>query len=293
MSDVKRNLLIVGVVLLVCTHAILNAFALRVPVGGDTVIQSTGQAKSYTFDTIEGTLQNPAKVNVVARDEVKKQGPLVCPDGNCATQPQTKAAVVNNIDIFVGTDPQSKALLSWFNTDAALVGLKKKCNFHAYGNGNELYKQRYATYVPVASFPAILFTRHDGGHIYIANRDTLPSTPSELFGAMRDAYALSKKAVETPPKPVLPTLVSTVANLADIKLPDASTMDCPDGNCPTPPNANRKPLLPWRDGGSDLFPANTGGSDLVSGLFRATGYSLETILIVGLLVVVAIYVTRK
>jgi hypothetical protein len=278
------------------SHAWLTAFLVRVPL---SVVESNSQdVKSFSFDTIENGIASKRSVNAAARDEIKKQFPYCHPciaQVGSQPQPQPKPTPVpqvqvkqannSNLDLFVGSDAQSQQLLKWFNSDPDLLKLKSSVNFQAYGAGNSLYKTRYASIIPESLFPAIVFTRPDGGHIHLASKDQIPSTAKELFEDLKQSFRLMQSVYS--PSPAKQTTEAPV-----------SFPDCVDGNCPVPDPANRKPLFPnlrpspIPDG--NLFPADqTVNLSLIEGLFRRSGYSLETVfLIVAVIVAVVIYKLR-
>jgi hypothetical protein len=196
---------------------------------------------------------------------------------------QVKQANNANIDVFIGSDAQSQQLLKWFNSDPDLLKLKSGVNFQAYGAGNSLYKTRYASIIPESAFPAVVFTRHDGGHIHLASKDQIPATAKELYEDLKQSFRL----------------MQSLDNPTPAKQEQASSPDCPDGNCPLPVDpVNRKPLFPnlrpppTPDG--NLFPADQSVNlNLIEGLFRRSGYSFETVfLIVAIVVAVVVYKLR-
>ena len=293
MSDRIKLTLSLGIVLLAFSHAWLTAVLVRVPL----TIEGPHELKSFSFDTVESGIKSSKIVNAAARDELKKQSPICIPClaqvGN--QQPpkpspvpavQVKQANNANIDIFVGSDPQSQQLLKWFNSAPDLIRIKQGVNFQAYGAGNSLYKNRYASIIPESAFPAVVFTRPDGGHIHLASKDQIPATAKELYDDLKQSFKLMQSVYAPSPKqeaePVVP-----------------QNADCPDGNCPDP--VNRKPLFPnlrnpSPDSGGGLFPSEPSSGfniQAIEGLLRRSGYSLETVLVVVALVAfVVIYKMR-
>lgn len=298
MSDKTRISLSLGIVILAFSHAWLTAFLVRVPI---TAEGRERELKSFSFDTIESGLTNKKFINAAARDELKKDICIPCiaqvasypsqPKPQPLPQVQVKQANNANLDLFVGSDAQSQQLLKWFNSDPDLVKLKSSVNYQAYGAGNSLYKTRYASIIPEPLFPAIVFTRPDGGHIHLASRDQIPSTPRALYDDLKQSFRLMQSVYNPAPKQSLEEIASE---------PNA---DCPDGNCPLPNDqdqANRKPLFPLRnpnnpnDSGG-LFPDSGSGFDgnMIEVLLRRSGYSAETVLVILALVVgVVIYKLR-
>jgi len=293
-SDRVRVTISLGIVLLAFSHAWLTAFLVRVPLS--VVESNTQEAKSFSFDTIESGIASKRSVNAAARDEIKKQLPY-CPPciAQVGSQPkpqpkpspvpqvQVKQANNSNIDIFVGSDAQSQQLLKWFNSDPDLLKLKSGVNFQAYGAGNSLYKTRYASIIPESLFPAVVFTRPDGGHIHLASKDQIPSTAKELYEDLKQSFRLMQSVFSPTPA----------------KQEQASSPDCPDGNCPLPVDpVNRKPLFPnlrpspQPDG--NLFPVDqTASLNMIESFFRRSGYSTETVLlIVAVVAAVIVYKLR-
>lgn len=292
MSDRVKVTLSLGIFLLAFSHAWLTAFLVRVPITGDAPHQ---ELKSFSFDTLKSGVDSAKSVNAAARDELKKQDiclPCLAQIGSTQPKPvpqvQVKQANNANIDLFVGSDPQSQQLLKWFNGDPDLIKLKSGVNFQAYGSGNSLYKTRYASIIPESMFPAIVFTRPDGGHIHLASKDQIPTTAKELYEDLKQSFRLMQSVYTTTPAP---------KQEAD----QATNADCPDGNCPIPTDpANKKPLFPnlrnpVNPDGGGLFPVDSNSFDasMVEGFFRRSGYSMETVLvIVALIVGVVIYKLR-
>lgn len=292
MSDRIKIGLSLGIVLLAFSHAWLTAFLVRVPL---PIEAGATELKSFSFDTIESGIKSSRTVNAAARDELKKQTPICVPClaqiGNNQPQPkpapvpqvQIKQANNANIDIFVGSDAQSQQLLKWFNSNPDLLKLKSGVNFQAYGAGNSLYKTRYAAIIPESAFPAVVFTRQDGGHIHLASKDQIPATAKELYEDLKQSFRL----------------MQSLYNPTPVKQEQASSPDCPDGNCPLPADpVNRKPLFPnlrpqpSPDG--NLFPVDQVDSlNLIEGFFRRSGYSTEMVLlIVAVVAAVIIYKLR-
>jgi hypothetical protein len=122
----------------------------------------------------------------------------------------------------------------------------------------------------------VVFTRSDGGHIHLASKDQIPATAKELYEDLKQSFRLMQSTLSPTKQEASPML--------------SQSADCPDGKCPIVPpaldQANRKPLFPSLrnpinpDG--NLFPSDSGAVDLnlIEGLFRRSGYSLETVLFV-------------
>ena len=278
MSDRVKFGLSFGVIFLALAHAWLTAFLVRVPLPEESVFY---EQKSFSFDTLHSGIGKKTQVNAAARDEIKQQIPLCVP---CLAQVPIQAKPLpvgpkQNIDIFVGSDPQSQLLLSWFNTDPALVKLKSKVNFQAYAAGNLLYKSRYASQIPESQFPAIVFTRADGGHIHLASKGQIPDTPAALHSDLQASFEIYR---------------TTLAPQAESN----KDPNCPDGKCPVVPpvapdeSANRKPIFPLRNpvapDGDDLFPGSgMVNPNMIEGFFRRSPIDLTTIVLVVLVIAIA------
>lgn len=244
-------------------------------------LQSTAGPRSISFDSIEQSIANPNanRVNAIARDEIKKQLPTCLP---CAQlQPQIPVANAEqaktqakppskfyNLDLFVGGDQQSQALLAAFNSEP-LKSIAAKCNYQVYAPGDQLYKQRYSQWIPASQFPAIVMTRHDGGHVYIASKAEIPATAAAIRSAMQAATEASIEASKN------------AAELSKQTNSVESSPDCIDGNCKKPPFFDRTPRDP-----PSLFPLREPDpTQLIAGFFRSQGIGLES---VGLLVIVTV-----
>ena len=250
----------------------LHAFLLRAPL--PTVqYQSDSSPKSFSFDSIERNIANPpaTHVNAAARDEVKRQQPGLAEELKAQSKPVAK---FHNLDIFVNNDAQSKAILGFFNTYPALKNTAANCNYQVYGPGDELYKQRYSQWIPTSQFPAILLTRLDGGHIYIASKGEIPATAAGLHAALYSAEQTAIKAEQ------LAKQVNSVESSPD---------NCIDGNCKKPPFFNRD-----RNDESSLFPSvQPNPSDLVTSFLRSQGIGLESVALLVLAVVVIALIFKQ
>jgi hypothetical protein len=261
---------------------VLHAFIMRAPL--PTMQSQSIAPRSFSFDTIQQSIANPnaSQVNVTARDEAKRQVPSNCiPCAQLQLPVQTRSQLQTdqvktqaakppgkyyNIDVFVGSDQQSQALLNAFNSEP-LKSLAAKCNYQVYAPGDQLYKQRYSQWIPASQFPAIVMTRQDGGHVYIASQAEIPNTASGIQAAMRSATEASVKAEQ----------------LAKQANPVESSPDCVDGTCKKPPYFDRQP----RDEPS-LFPLRQPDpTELITSFFRSQGIGLES---VGLLVIATVVI---
>lgn len=290
MSDKNKTIvhLSLGFLVAILLHASLTAFLQRIPIEAFDGPRQSSPVQSFSFDTVESSIGSTNRVNAAARDEVKKQ---ICYPCIAQTQPvklplnNAAAPKEYNLDLFVGTDATSQALQTWFSQHKELSAFKARCNFQIYSPNNALYKARYASIVSESQFPAILWTRADGGHIYVAGKGQLPSDADSLYSDIAEAWKLYKSVQSPPPReqqsPSLPTIGS-------------QTQDCVDGTCP--PDQNRKPLLPWRDESSPLFPNVVQPTPIEALSFfvkQQTGVGLESLAIIALVVVVAILLIKK
>jgi hypothetical protein len=179
-----------GFFVAIILHAVLTATLNRVPLPGIDLPKQAA-VESFSFDTVESAISSPQRVNAAARDEVKKQICIPCrvpqlPIAQITPKPPTVQSSQQNIkqynlDLFIGNDYESQALQRWFNESKELVEFKGRCNFQIYTSNNALYKARYASIVPESQFPAILFTKKDGGHIYVAGKAQLPPDAATLY----------------------------------------------------------------------------------------------------------------
>jgi hypothetical protein len=264
----------------------LHAFMIRVPL--PSIEQRPLPMQSFCFDTIEQSLARPAAspVNVQARDELKKADPV--PAKNTEVKQQTKAGDRTikrfNLDLFVTTDAQSKQLLDWFRCHPDLSRVASRCNFQVYATGDALYKERYQQWVPPSAFPAIMLTRSDGGHCYVASQGDIPNDPTQLLAEIKTNTEASIRASQLA---ALPPAQASTTN------PSSSNPNCPDGKCPPKPDRDR-PFFPDRDDGSLLFPVREPAPfELVQTFFRQSGIGLESVALLILAVVVVIAILRQ
>jgi hypothetical protein len=102
------------------------------------------------------------------------------------------------IALFLDGSAASKRLEQWWNTDPALLSLRKTCEFQTYTPTNALYLARYADVVPVGQFPAVLFQHADGGHIHAAGGNMLPTGPAQLYADLEASYRLAESVANAP-----------------------------------------------------------------------------------------------
>jgi hypothetical protein len=289
-SDKNKTIvhLSLGFLLAILLHASLTAFLNRVPIEMFDGPRQWQPAQTFSFDSVEAAIGTQNLVNTSARDEIKKQICVPCIAQTTAPRPpvtQATQAKEYNLDLFIGSDPTSQAVMTWFNSYKQLSDFKARCNYQVYSPNNALYKARYASLISESQFPAILFTRADGGHIYVAGRGQIPNDAESLYGDIVEAWRLYKSVQSTPKpeqqSPSLPTIGSEL-------------QDCVDGTCP--PYENRKPLFPWRDESSPLFPTVPTPDPVEALRFflkRQTGVGLESLAIIALVVIVIILVIKR
>lgn len=262
---------------------VLHAFMVRVPL--PAIDHRPIAPNSFCFDTIEQSItQRTPQVNVQARDEIKRQQPAT-PATELKQQTKAGDRTIKryNLDLFVGTDEQSKQLLRWFTADPNLSKVASRCNYQVYATGDPLYKARYEQSVPPSQFPAIVLTRPDGGHCYIASRESIPTDPAVLLAEIKQGTETSARAAQLASAPAVQASSSS------------SNPNCPDGNCQPRPDRDR-PFFPDRLDSGGLFPDKQPASiDLVQTFFRQSGIGLESVALIILAAVVffAILSQRK
>jgi hypothetical protein len=275
-----------GVLALVALHA----FMIRVPLPAIDQ-RNTAPVQSFCFDTIEQSLANPntSPVNAAARDEIKRADPVPESKQQQQARPTGDRVIKRfNLDLFVGTDAQSKQLLQWFQSDPSLSKVAAKCNYQVYATGDALYKTRYEQWVPPSQFPAIVLTRHDGGHCYVASRSEIPSDPATLLAEIKEKTENSIRASQLANQPVASQVNSTNSS--------SSNPNCPDGNCPPKRPDRDRPFFPDRNDEVNLFPnRQPEPMDGIQAFFRQTGIGLESValLILAAVVVIAIVLRRN
>lgn len=177
----------------------------------------------------------------------------------------------------------------WFTTHPELSKVKASTAYTLLSPNAKLFRERYQSTLGT-DFPIVAYLRADGGVIYFADRNNLPSTADGLFQEMKAAAFLAKNAE---PAFKLPE---------DFEVPPQLSADCPDGYCePIDDPLNSKPRFPRlrpfdRDGGSsNPLEVVEGffGDTISSGLWLvfsivALGFVfLFFVLIIGAMIVVA------
>jgi len=276
------------------------------------------------FDSNRYGSPNTLPVNDAARDELKKQilgrritpyyspnvqpyrAPNDCPDcPPSAVSPRPAPNVTPNtvpantkpsnvqpvktqerysIELFVTNDQQSQALQQWFKTHSTLTKWTTTCNHNTYTADNPLYKSRYAAIVPPDAFPVVLVTAPNGGHVYAADRYSLPQSAAELVTQISDATKLHQSIMAGNTSP-LPAQPQPPVNGQATQHPSPDYIEqCPDGNCT--PNDSRFPLLDrLRDKKKDTV------EGLLSAIFSPTEFLMQ-ILIVAIGTFIIIYLIR-
>jgi hypothetical protein len=235
-------------------------------------------ANGINFDTAVNSdgVVNTLPVNSSARDEVKRQvSPIVCVDCN-QNQAQNRTPAIASvipsapiasrsmtplpttprysIELFViVNDPRSNQIVTWFEQDRTLRGWRTKTNYNLYSPSSTTYKTRYAQHVPIESFPAVLVTAPDGGHVYLATKQIpdLEQLKQAIFEAVTRHNQLTNPQVNVPrspsPPPAFPqssrgemVAPDHIVNESQLAAMLAEASDCVDGQCD--PSLNR-PLL--------------------------------------------------
>ena len=247
-----------GLVALVVFAAVLVVVGERI---APRIEESFGVRQDYTpggvsYDSARNSALNQMPVNERAAREIKKGPPIDCVTCNqneiiqqvasqpsrpmpqpTPSQPNSVVSVPTtprySVSVFVGTDPKSQEFLAWWHTDPGLQELRKQSNWQAYTRDNPLYKERYASLVPVDQFPAVIFCDPRGGHVYAAGRDNIPSHHADLYREIYAAYEIHSQVQQQPsdPQPVQSDVDAAAMQ---------SESNCPDGNCK--PN-ERRPLV--------------------------------------------------
>lgn len=102
--------------------------------------------------------------------------------------------------------------------------LAGKCNVHIFTPDDPIYQAQWAGVVRQRDFPAAMLQAADGGVIYLAGGENLPTPGDKLYNEMRTFYrayqaALTEQRTQSPSE------------------------DCPDGICPTPTPSPRWPSV--------------------------------------------------
>jgi hypothetical protein len=118
--------------------------------------------------------------------------------------------------IVVGQPGEAPA--KWFNEVKELVQVKNAVSFTLFTPTSKLFRERYQSTLGT-DFPIVAYLRSDGGVVYFADRNTLPSNGANLFQEMKAAAFLAKNAKPSTRLPV------------EMEVPSVLQADCPDGTC--------------------------------------------------------------
>ncbi len=302
-----RIFLTVGLLIIVLLHAVTLTTAQRVAPHIERALfedASTAAPVSplggINFDDGRNSdgIVNTLPVNNTARDEIKRQRQQpYCPpcDANPPKQPLQIQPSPNanaadyiakpttprySIELFVlHNDSLSATVLDWFNTNATLQKWSKSTNRNTYTRDSAIYKTRFANSIPVGSFPVVLVTAPDGGHVYVADRTTMPTGASALVTAISDATKNQKEAKQKARES--PAIDNTNGRRSLI---EAIAADCKDGNC----EPEREPFWRRMQGQQEVDP--------VQGLLRSIlrpGETLLTMVLIAVVVVAVVYFVKR
>ena len=118
--------------------------------------------------------------------------------------------------IIVGQPGEAPA--KWFSEIPELIQTKEAVAFTLFTPTSTLFKERYQSTLG-SDFPIVAYLRPDGGVVYFADHNTLPSSGEALFQEMKAATYYAKQA-----KPA--TRVPEELDVANV-----FQSDCPDGTC--------------------------------------------------------------
>ena len=105
----------------------------------------------------------------------------------------------------------------WFNEVPELLQIRNSVAFTLFTPTSKLFRERYQATLGT-EFPIVAYLRPDGGVVYFADRNTLPTSGGALFQELRAAAFLAKNA-----QPV---------NQLPLEFDISSAMqDCVDGFC--------------------------------------------------------------
>lgn len=151
--------------------------------------------------------------------------------------------------LFVNGSPRSNEVLQWFSRDPELAGLRNSCEFQIYTPNDTLYRTKYASIVPAAAMPAVLWSNQPDGdvhqtaaaQIYAAGGDLFPVSSRQLVSDMRTAWGLYEQVKQAPvtlamsgSSAVPPTGIRWEQFATPTLLLNQASSDpnCPDGRCP-------------------------------------------------------------
>lgn len=288
-------------------------------------------AKGINFDSAVNSngVVNTLPVNSAARDEVKRQksNDITCIEctqnqaqnktpispAKTPTAPRSMTPLPTSarysIELFLLiNDPRSNQIATWFAQDKTLMNWRKMTNYNLYSPSSTTYKTRYVNHVPVESFPAILVTAPDGGHVYLATKQIpeLEQLKQDIADAVNRHKQWSNPA-PTPPAPSPPAplplqgrgemgssgLTSAIPDFivgeSQLAAMLAEASDCVDGQC----DPNNRPGLLDRPLFDRLRDKTT---DPVTGIIRSVmrpGENIFLIVIILALVVTLIFFVKR
>jgi hypothetical protein len=122
--------------------------------------------------------------------------------------------------------PHELQLLDNLARDPNLVAIRNQMHFVALRDTDVAYRDRFAHAIPPSQLPAIWIARPDGGVLYKATGERIPTAAADLFDEMLHYCSLDPQST---------------AQDSQLSRPIAGPQDCPDGRCPVPTDTN----LPW------------------------------------------------
>ncbi|TWU17978.1 hypothetical protein [Allorhodopirellula heiligendammensis] len=119
--------------------------------------------------------------------------------------------------------PLGARLLSLIQSDSKVASIAARCHVHQWTPQTKIYQARYARSLPATALPIVALARSDGGVIYKASGNAVPSTGADLAANLMDAAKMDRD---------------------NSPLRYSATADCPGGTCPTRPALPSLPSLP-------------------------------------------------
>ncbi|MFO0939846.1 MAG: hypothetical protein U0930_03685 [Pirellulales bacterium] len=141
--------------------------------------------------------------------------PAPRPPNNPAPGPNSgKPAKEYQLLLFVNTDAQSRQVLNWANNHPKFRFLRStdsKVAVQVYSPGDQMYKLRYASVVPVSEFPAIVLADREGAHIHAASKQFIPNDPDKLYEDLKLGTQLYLQAKQQRPAQAVTSGAMTAA----------------------------------------------------------------------------------
>ncbi|HUP82353.1 MAG TPA: hypothetical protein VM260_27615 [Pirellula sp.] len=106
----------------------------------------------------------------------------------------------------------------WFSEIPELIQTKEAVAFTLFTPTSALFNERYQATLGT-NFPIVAYLRPDGGVVYFADRNTLPTSGEALFQEMKAATYFAKNA-----KPAMRVP-------EELDFSNVMQADCPDGTC--------------------------------------------------------------